>query len=240
MRLALTNSINRYAGGAWTPARLSGLIGWYRNQKPDNTDIFTASDTLASNGDNVHKWLDSSGNNSHITASSNFYQYNLESGGVISAEDSNDTLSRPQMNFSGEFAMYIRVSFDSFTSGAHDLFFYDTDTSSEDFFRVQSGSEIRGKINNSQKIGFTTSISENTFVNIGIERDDTNRVVAYLNGSAQTQISTSGYATGAVSGTLDIDSIGGNTDGKIKEIVIVNTSLSASDRTKLNNYLTAI
>ena len=144
------------------------------------------------------------------------------------------------MNFSGEFAMYIRVSFDSFTSGAHDLFFYDTDTSSEDFFRVQSGSEIRGKINNSQKIGFTTSISENTFVNIGIERDDTNRVVAYLNGSAQTQISTSGYATGAVSGTLDIDSIGGNTDGKIKEIVIVNTSLSASDRTKLNNYLTAI
>ena len=83
MRLGLTNSINRYAGGTWTPARLSGLIGWYRNQKPDNTDIFTASDTLATNGEDVHKWLDSSGNNSHITASSNFYQYNLESGGVI-------------------------------------------------------------------------------------------------------------------------------------------------------------
>ena len=236
MRLALTNSINRYAGGAWTPNKLSSLLHWYRN----DIDILESDGSRAEDGDDITQWSDQKGTN-HLTAPNNFYQFDGNSGGVSSEDSSNDKLHfTNQINFSGQFSMYIKVKFSTFSSGATDLFFYDKDTSSEDFFRVQSTSELRGKINNSLKIGFSTTVETGTYFNIGIERDGTNRVSSFLNGAQQTQITTSGYETGVVSGTLDIDAVGGNLDGIIKEIVIVNAALSTSDRTKLNNYLTAI
>ena len=67
-----------------------------------------------------------------------------------------------------------------------------------------------------------------------------NRVVVYLNGTGLTQITTSGYEAGVVSGTLDIDAIGGSLDGIIKEVVITNEALSTSERSKLQAYLANI
>ena len=136
--------------------------------------------------------------------------------------------------------MYMRIKFSTFSGGATDLFFYDKDSSSQAFFRVQSTSEIRGKINNSTKIGFSTTIETGTYYNIGVERDGSNRVVVYLNGTGLTQITTSGYEAGVVSGTLDIDAIGGSLDGIIKEVVITNEALSTSERSKLQAYLANI
>tara|TARA_R100000315_G_C5186448_1_gene108463 strand:+ start:139 stop:849 length:711 start_codon:yes stop_codon:yes gene_type:complete len=236
MRLALTNSINRYAGGAWTPNKLSSLLHWYRK----DTDILESDGSRAEDGDDITQWSDQKGSN-HLTASNNFYQFDEDSGGVSSEDSSNDKLNfTNQLNFSGQFSMYMRVKLSTISGSSTDLFFYDADTSSQDFFRVQSTSEFRGKIDNSLKIGFSTTVETGTYYNIGIERDGTNRVSFFLNGASQTQITTTGYETGVVSGTLDIDAVGGNLDGIIKEIVIVNAALSTSDRTKLNNYLTAI
>ena len=234
MKLGLTNSLSRYFNGAWSPNNLSGLQAWFQKE----TAILESDGSSAEDGENVTQWADQSGNNNHLTAPDNYFTFNEDSGGVESGDAENDKLHlTSQINFSGQFSMYLRVKFSTFSSGATDLFFYDKDSSSQDFFRVQSTSEIRGKINNSAKIGFSTTIETGTYYNIGVERDGTNRVVVYLNGSGLTQITTSGYEAGVVSGTLDIDAIGGSLDGVIKEVVITNSALSSSDRSNLQTYL---
>ena len=236
MKLGLGLNI-KTTGSSFTPANLGGLQAWFRK----DTDILESDGTKAENGDNVTQWSDQSGNNNHLTASDNFFEYDAASGGVESPDDSNDKLHLTnQLNFTGQFSMYIRIKFSTFSSGATDLFFYDKDSSSQDFFRVQSTSELRGKINNSAKIGFSTTIETGTYYNIGVERNGTNRVVIYLNGTGLTQITTSGYEAGVVSGTLDIDAIGGSLDGIIKEVVITNEALSTSERSKLQAYLANI
>tara|TARA_A100001201_G_scaffold2475_1_gene6214 strand:- start:2429 stop:3142 length:714 start_codon:yes stop_codon:yes gene_type:complete len=237
MKLGLTNSLGRYFSGAWDPSNISDLKAWYKN----DTDILEGASDPAENGDNVTQWSDQSGFNNHLTAPDNFWQYDSSTGGVVSEEASNDKLHlTTQLNFTGEFSMYIRVQFTTISSGATDLFFYDKDSSSTDFFRIQSSSEIRGKINNSTKIGFTTTVETGQFYNIGVERNSSNRVDVYVNGALQTQITTTGYHVGVLSGTLDIDAIGGSLDGIIKEIVISSSALSVSDRTNLQTYLNNI
>jgi len=233
MRLGLGLNI-KTSGGEFTPANLSNLKAWFQN----DTDILESDGTRAESGDSVTQWSDQSGNNNHLTAPNNYFIFNEASGGVESEDTENDKLHlTSQLNFTGQFSMYMRVKFTSFSGGATDLFFYDKDTSSEDFFRIQNTSEIRGKINNSAKIGFTTTVETDTYYNIGVERDGSNRVTVYLDGTGLTQITTSGYAAGVVSGTLDIDAIGGSLDGIIKEIVITDEVLSSSNRSKLNTYL---
>ena len=236
MKFGLSNTIRQY-GGVWTPDNLSGLQAWFQK----DTDILESDGSRAEDGENVTQWSDQSGNNNHLTSPNNYFTFNEASGGVESADTENDKLHlTSQLNFSGQFSMYMRIKFSTFSGSATDLFFYDKDTSSQDFWRVQSTSEIRGKINNSAKIGYSTTIETGTYYNIGVERDGTNRVVVYLNGSGLTQITTTGYEAGVVSGTLDIDAIGGSLDGIIKEVVITNSSLSSSDRSNLQAYLNNI
>lgn len=236
MKLGLGLNI-KTTGSPFTPANLGGLQAWFRK----DTDILESDGTRAENGDNVTQWSDQSGNDNHLTAPDNFFTFNEDSGGVESGDAENDKLHlSSQLNFSGQFSMYMRIKFSTFSTGATDLFFYDKDTSSQDFFRVQSTSEIRGKINNSQKIGFSTTIETGEYYNIGVERDGTNRVTVYLGGTGLTQITTTGYEAGVVSGTLDIDAIGGSLDGIIKEVVITNEALSTSNRSKLQAYLANI
>ena len=233
MRLGLGLNI-KTSGGEFTPANLSGLQAWFQN----DTDILESDGTRAENGDSVTQWSDQSGNSNHLTAPNNYFTFNETDGGVESADTENDKLHLTnQLNFSGQFSMYLRVKFSTFSSGATDLFFYDKDSSSQDFFRIQSTEEIRGKISNSAKIGFGTTIETGQYYNIGVERAADNRVTVYLDGTGLTQITTTGYEAGVVSGTLDIDAIGGSLDGIIKEIVITNEVLSSSNRSKLNTYL---
>jgi len=236
MKLGLGLNI-KTTGSPFTPANLGGLQAWFRK----DTDILESDGTRAEDGENVTKWSDQSGNSNHLTAPDNYFTFNEDSGGVESGDAENDKLHlTSQINFTGQFSMYMRIKFSTFSSGATDLFFYDKDTSSQDFFRIQSTSEIRGKINNSAKIGFSTTIETGTYYNIGVERDGTNRVTVYLNGTGLTQITTTGYEAGVVSGTLDIDAIGGSLDGIIKEVVITNEALSTSNRSKLQAYLANI
>ena len=236
MKLGLGLNI-KTTGSTFTPANLGGLQAWFRNA----TGILEGAEDPAEDGDNVTQWTDQGGNDNHLTAPDNYFTFNEDSGGVESGDAENDKLHlSSQINFTGQFSMYMRVKFSTFSSGATDLFFYDKDSSSQDFFRVQSTSEIRGKINNSAKIGFSTTVETGTYYNIGVERDGSNRVTVYLNGTGLTQITTTGYEAGVVSGTLDIDAIGGSLDGIIKEVVITNEALSTGNRSKLQAYLANI
>ena len=51
---------------------------------------------------------------------------------------------------------------------------------------------------------FGTTIETGTYYNIGVERDGTNRVTVYLNGSGLTQITTTGYEAGVVNSYFDL------------------------------------
>tara|TARA_R100000773_G_scaffold11328_1_gene10448 strand:+ start:261 stop:968 length:708 start_codon:yes stop_codon:yes gene_type:complete len=234
--LGLGNSLTakRYSSATWSPSNLgSKLKAWFKN----DTDILEGTSDPAENNDNVTQWSDQSGNDNHLTAPNNFFQYDSSTGGIISAGSSNDKMHLTnQLTLSGQFALYMRVSFSSISSGAHDLFFYDKDSSSSDFFRIQSTTEVRGKISNGVVRKFTQPTqSLDTFFNFGIERDSDNDLLAFRDNSALS-------ATTAVTdtGTLDIDSIGGNFDGTIKEVIICNSSLSSSERTELQAYLANI
>ena len=237
MKLGLGLNINSAVSGDWTPAKLSNLQAWFKN----DTDILEGASDPVEDNDNVVQWSDQSGNNNHLTAPNNYFIYDAASGGVESSDTNNHKLHlTSQLTLDGEFSMYMRIKFSTFSGGATDLFFYDKDSSSEDFFRIQSTSEIRGKINNSAKIGFGTTVETGTYYNIGVERASDNRVSVFLNNSGLTQITTSGYEAGAVSGDLDIDAIGGSLDGIIKEVVITDGALSATDRSNLQAYLANI
>jgi hypothetical protein len=228
---------NLVTGGApseWTPASLgSALKAWFKN----GTDILEGVSDPAEDGDSVTQWSDQSGNDNHLTAPNNYFTYDAATGGVESGDTQNDKLYLTnQLILSGEFALYTQVSFSTISTGANDLFFYDKDSASTDFFRIQSTTEVRGKINNGTVRKWTQATqSVDTFYNFGIERNASNNLFAYRDGSALE-------ATTTVSdtGVLDIDAVGGTFDGIIKEIIICNSSLSSSDRTALQTYLANI
>lgn len=234
MRLGLGLNI-KTSGGAWTPAKLSNLEMWCKF----DTGIQESDASTPEDGENVTKWTDQSSNNNDLTASSAHFTYDSATGGLESADSTNSILYLDtELNLSGAFAMYIRVSCSTISAGSTDLFFSDKDNIAQDFFRVHSTTELRAKIAASTKIGFTQGTqSLDTFYNYGIERDGSNVLTGFRDGSLLTKIEGAGYTTAAISGTLDIDSIGGNFDGIIKEVIICSGVLTASDRTNLQAYL---
>ena len=218
MKLGLGLNI-KTSGGAWTPAKLSNLEMWCRF----DTGIQESDASTPEDGENITKWTDQSSNNNDLTASSAHFTYDSATGGVESADSTNSILHLDtELNLSGQFAMYIRVSCSTISAGNTDLFFSDKDNISQDFLRVHNTTEIRAKIESSTKIGFTQ----------GTQSLDT-----FRGGSLLTKKTGVGYETGAVAGTLDIDAIGGAFDGIIKEVIICSSALSADDRTNLQAYL---
>jgi len=234
MKLGLSNSINnRISDADWTPASLSGLQAWFKN----DTGLEESDTSTPEDGENITKWTDQSSNNNDLTASSAHFTYDSATGSAESGDGTNSQLNLDtQLNFSGEFAMYIRAAASTISSGTNDLFFYDKDTSTIDFFRIQTTTEIKVRVSGdtAQKWAQATQVIDQ-FYNFGWERDGSNNMYVYRDGSALT-------ATTAISNTsiLDIDAIGGNFDGIIKEIIICNSSLSSSDRTNLQTYLNTI
>jgi len=235
MKLGLGLNIKTSGSADWTPAKLSNLEVWCKF----DTGLQESDTSTPEDAENVTKWTDQSSNNNDLTASSAHFTYDSATGGVESADATNSILYLDtELNLSGQFAMYIRISCSTITTGNTDLFFSDKDNVGQDFFRVQSTTELRSKIENSTKVGWVQGTqSLDTFYNYGIERDGSNVVTAYRGGSLLTKKTGAGYETGAISGTLDIDAIGGATDGIIKEVIICSSALSADDRTNLQAYL---
>ena len=235
MKLGLGLNIKTSGSADWTPAKLSNLEVWCKF----DTGLQESDTTTPEDGENVTKWTDQSSNNNDLTASSAHFTYDSATGGVESADTTDSILYLDtELNLSGAFSMYIRVSCSTTTAGNTDLFFSDKDNIAQDFFRVHNTTELRAKIEASSKVGWTQGTqSLDTFYNYGIERDGSNVVTAYRGGSLLTKKTGAGYETGAISGTLDIDAIGGAFDGIIKEVIICSGVLSADDRTNLEAYL---
>jgi len=242
MKLALSNSLKQ-RGGAWTPAKFgSNLKMWLRK----DTDILESDGSAAEDGEDITKWSDQSGSGNNMLAANNYFDYDSATGGVESGDGSNSKLylatdGTKNLTFTAGFSLYVRFALSTVTSGATDLFVYDSDAPTLDFLRLQSTTELRSKLNGSGKIGWSyTNPTLDSFNNWGYERDGSNNLTTYLNNSSLTRLTSGTFVTGAVSGDFVLDAIGGSFDGIILEVVWVDRGLTAAERTSLNTYLTNI
>tara|TARA_R110001583_G_scaffold40461_2_gene129235 strand:- start:4761 stop:5501 length:741 start_codon:yes stop_codon:yes gene_type:complete len=246
MKLGLSNSTNSRVPTDWTPRKFgSSLKLWLRK----DTGITESDGTPAENGEDIEKWLDQSGlNNDMLDASAGTkeWTYNSTAGGSESADSENSKFflaadGSKDITFTAGFACYARFSISAVTTGAHDLFVYDSDDTANDFLRLQTTTEVRSKINGGTKIGWTyTNPTLDSFNNWGYERDGSNNLTTYLNNSALARVTSAGYLTGAVSGNFVLDAIGGNFDGILKEVVWLDRGLTSDERTELQTYFNTL
>jgi len=225
MKLGLSNSIKNRVATDWTPSSLSGLQLWLKK----GTDITTEDEETAANGDDVYGWSDQSGNNNHATGAADRFTYNEASGGIEGSGD--NLLNITQIDLS-DFAFWIRVKFDTISSGAADFMFTEG-AGTDDFFRLQTSTQFKAKIRSSSPMTWTCStISTGTFYNIGFERAS-GKVYAYIGTTEQDS-----YESNA--DLFNLSRILASFDGIGLEIIVTNAALSSSDRTNLDTYLTNI
>ena len=244
MKFALSNTI-RQQGGAWTPNNLSSLLHWYKY----DTGISTFFVAGASNYI-VTEWQDQKGSNHLVDTSTpaNTSAYNIahpkqdQTTKEVVFDHGGDQLDFTSHLSLGTFAVYFRIQFDDTTFGD----FIMEDEAGNNFLKVQTSTELRVKMSgNRHDFTYGTALEEDTPYVIGYERTDTpsttdDRISIYINNTALTQSGT-GDGTQAITDTLDLEKIGDPANTiRIKEIVICNDALSASDRTKLTNYLTSL
>ena len=232
--LGLGNSVSasQYPGG-WTPANISGLVGWYRF----NTGLQKSGGDFPSNGDAITQWDDASGQGNNATKSSNFATYNstLKAPEFIGGSDSFDI---PQLELE-EFAVYVKIRFTDSTITSQDVLLQDDDTGGN-FFRIQSTSSIRVKLGGSAATNYTlhssTTLVANTYYIMGLERQTDGEVFSYLDGTANGSSQTIAFG-GSPSRNFLVDSIKGGNNAIVSEIIIANESLSDSDRSELTNWM---
>jgi len=240
MKLGLSNTV-RSQVSEWTPNNLTNLLHWYRY----DTGISTFFVAGASNYI-VTEWADQKGSNHLVDTAtpSNTSGYNTthpkqdQTTKEVVFDHGADQLDLTSHLSLGEFAIYLRLQFDNTTFG--DIIF--EDTAGDNFLKVQSADELRIKISgNRHDFVLGEALEVDTPYVIGYERIDTplttdDRISLFVNNTALTQSGT-GDGTEAITNTLDLEQMGDPTNTiRIKEIVICNNALSASDRTNLNTY----
>ena len=221
-----------YAGG-WAPSDLSGLVGWYRF----NTGIQKLGATTSpSDGEDIGKWVDQSGNSNDATKSSNVPSYNSALKSVF-FDSASETLDIPQLTL-GAFSMYVRLRFTDSTITTADVLMKD-DTTANNFWRIQTVNQIRCKIGGSSSLSYvlhdSVSLESDVFYNMGIERTSSSALSSYLggiiNGTARTiDIGTYPFL---------IDSIHGGVDAVISEVIITTASLTSEERELVENWLSS-
>ena len=229
MKLGLGLNINNTVSGDWTPEKLSGLQFWYRK----GVGITESDGSAAEDGDAVYGWADQSGNSKNATGAATRFTYDAASGGVEG--DGNNKLDITQIDFTGQFAFWTRLKFDTISTGANDILFNDaTGASDDDFFKVQTTTQLRAKIGGGTAMNFDCSeISTGSYLNLGFQRDGSDDCRAYIGTTQQDD---------EINNTADfnLDRVLRAFDGICVEIVVTNVALSSSDRSNLNTYLTKL
>ena len=234
--LGLGNSVSasQYPGG-WTPASISGLVGWYRF----NTGLQKSGGAFPSNGDGITQWDDASGQGNNATKSSNLATYDSTLKGP-DFQGGSDSLQIPQLELE-EFAVYVRIRFTDSTIDNNDILAQDDDTSGN-FFRIQTTTSIRTKLGGSGATNYTlhssTTLTANTYYILGLERQTDGEVFSYLDGTANGSSQTIAFG-GSPSRNFLVDEIKGGNNAIVSEVIIANKSLSDGDRAELTTWMAA-
>ena len=143
----------------------------------------------------------------------------------------------------GTFAIYFRAQFDAFSTENC------IEKGSSDFIQIRTASTIRTKIASGGAEGgrhdfdLPATISADTPFNLGWERASDDSINIYLNGVADTGITSGGAGDGtqAIAEILALDRLGKPVQTSTwYEVVICSDALSATDRALLNTYFNEI
>ena len=232
--LGLSNTLTNASTieSAWTPAKLTGLKGWYRK----------GVDVTVDGQDDVTQWSDQSGSNNHLTAtgvSAHSPEYD-DVNKAVHFNASGDLLTFTSSWDLGTFAIYVRCEISSYDG---DYFFEET---SNEFWKIHSADDIRIKIQGGTRHDVSdiqgqlgSSLATNTKINFGLERNSDGLLFPFVNGSALDWDEGDGEQT--ITELFEISTIGKPaTDVKFYEIIICNASQSSADRTNLQAYLANI
>ena len=239
MRLDLGLNLGIYNRLAWTPADLTGLALWL--------DADDAS-TITLNGSTVSQWDDKSGNNRHAT------QGVAANQPTYSAAEFN---GKPALTFDGTNDSLSIASTALFSSGNADLsmfFVYNSIASSGYGTIFANFSE--GNLQLLYSISIPYASPWGLYLNADL--DLSNGVYVQNKKSIIGMIRNSGVFTGYTDGTTDLSAsnsasvytesdtqsqwyIGRSTEGEsgnveIAEVICINSSLSTTDRQKLEGY----
>ena len=189
--------------GGWSPDDESSLEAWYQN---------AVGITL--NGSDVSQWADSSSNSYDMIQATATEQPAYSAGTLTFVSgDTTNLQSASSLALGDEFTIGIKLA--PTATGA----VISSNTLGSEFFKVQSGSAFRVKIDGSQ---VDLSLDSGSFIGdyyLVITRDSSDLITLYKNGVAQADTET-------LAGEADIDAIGVRKtdtnpfDGTIKEIQI--------------------
>ena len=189
--------------GGWSPDDESSLEAWYQN---------AVGITL--NGSDVSQWADSSSNSYDMIQATATEQPAYSAGTLTFVSgDTTNLQSASSLALGDEFTIGIKLA--PTATGA----VISSNTLGSEFFKVQSGSAFRVKIDGSQ---VDLSLDSGSFIGdyyLVITRDSSDLITLYKNGVAQADTET-------LAGEANIDAIGVRRtdqnpfDGTIKEIQI--------------------
>ena len=219
LSLVSTNTL-----GGWQPSDETGLEAWYKNKEG-----------ITLNGSDVSAWADSSSNSYDMVQATATEQpaYNASTGALtFIAGDVTNLQSASSLALSDEFTIGIKLA--PTVTGA----VISSNTLGSEFFKIQSGTAFRIKIDGSQ---VDISLDSEHFIGdyyLVITRNASNLITLYFNGVAQADTET-------LAGTADIDAIGVRKadtnpfDGTIKEVQIYD-STNAALTANINTYLSTL
>ena len=210
LKLGLSVSSSNYqTSGAWSPTDESSLEAWY--QKGVGITL---------NGSDVSAWADSSSNNIDMEQSSLPKQPAYADGVLSFNSAASDFLqSSGQIELTGDFTIGAKLKLTTLGSLLGD------NTTSGEFVRFSSNSNVKIKINNASLDipKDSGNYAEEAYV---VFTRVSNTITMYWKGVAQT-------TTGTLSGTADIDCIGVREtnrnayNGDLSEIQIYSSSSAA-------------
>tara|TARA_R110000824_G_scaffold76043_2_gene192813 strand:+ start:1002 stop:1679 length:678 start_codon:yes stop_codon:yes gene_type:complete len=209
--------------GAWSPDDESSLVAWY--QKGEGITLNIAS---------VSQWADSSSNSYDMVQATALEQPEYSAGVLtFNPGDVSNLQTTGQISITDEFTIGIvlqPIAINTTVLGDN--------TSAGEFFKVQTSSTLRIKIDNNQ---VELSLDSGTLIEaqyLVLTRNSSDLLTLYKDGVAQADTET-------VAGTADIDTIGvRKTDlnpysGTISEIQIYN-STSADLTANVNDRLAGL
>lgn len=227
------------AGGAFSPTNLPNLVQWF-----DPSD----SSTVTLNGSNVFQLADKSGNNHHATQFSFGNQPLLDVAALngfdaVSFDGSDEELDLPDpggITGSQNRSLFLVFENDSISNNQA-IISYGSASTGRSFHLVTRGSSNKLGIGTWNNDYNSTGLSPGTSPHVGaviLNGTALGDCTLYLDGLGEAASGGSNVNTSAV-GSSKIGSTHGNDDmdGRIGEIILYSTALSAADRHKVEGYL---
>jgi hypothetical protein len=222
---------------AFTPLNVSDLNLWLQN------GVGLVLDTSV--GPNpVEQWNDSSGNNNHISQSSDERATVLDGGLNFEADNNNHYALTTGIDIGNNNAFTVFVVLKIASYGSQNTLL-SVAAGTDRFLEVQSESQIRYRQTNTAavlKFSASTPFAINTKMLLTITKDTSRNLVVRKNGSVLTQSLSTGVPVD--SGDFTTNQFGGRStspdrdfDGVIYEFLLYGKECSASELNDIETYL---